>query len=240
MSQSSSSTIILTGANCGIGFETCKVLCQLGHDMVISVRDDAKGQATISAIKAEIPAAKIMYLIMDLSDPVSIRAFVDAFHKTGKSLHVLINNAGVFQAYKDATRVPVPSNPDSEMTMAVNCMGPFLLTNLLLDDLKTAGTEDHPARIVNVSSMITTMASKGWEFDIEDIMLTKPDSYKSGFQAYKCSKIALNLWSNELSRRLADKQAYVIVNTLCPGFIPSTNLGRNNPSFLTYVLQFST
>lgn len=232
MSLPPASTIIVTGANCGIGFETSKALCKLGHDVVISVRDHEKGQATVSSIKAEVPNAQIMYLIMDLSNPISIGNFVDSFQKTGKKLHVLINNAGVFQEYRSGTRVPVKTSNDLEMTVTVNCMGPFFLTNLLLEDLKATGTEEQPARIINVSSSIILMPSRGWEFDIDDIMLNKPGSYKSGFQAYKYSKIALNLWSNELAKKLESEKTNVLINTMCPGFIPSTGLKRHNSSLL--------
>lgn len=222
-------TVIVTGANCGIGYECAKELCRQGHDVVISVRDKEKGDVTVAAIKSEIPDARIMYIIMELSEPFSIRAFVAKFHETGKSLHVLINNAGVFPNYSGTERHSARGNQDLELSMVVNCMGTFLLTNLLLDDLKATGTAEKPARIVNVSSSLILRNRPEWgEFDLNNLMLSAPHSYKSGAQAYKHSKIALNLWSNELAKELEGSN--VVINTLCPGFIPSTNLGRDVPA----------
>ena len=220
--------IIITGANCGIGLETAIGLCELGHDVVISVRDAAKGEATISEIKAKVSDAQVMYFTMEMSDPQSIRGFVEQFRSTGKKLHVLINNAGLFKPYYDPTRFIAREDESLEISMTVNCMGPFLLTNLLLDMLKEAGTETEPTRIVNVSSSLTVAkrAAKESGFFIEDIMLKEEGHYKNGMQSYRNSKLALNLWTAELAQKLHG--SHVIANTVCPGFIPSTNLPRDS------------
>ncbi|XP_067932213.1 retinol dehydrogenase 12-like [Watersipora subatra] len=232
--------IIITGANSGIGFETAKGLCQLGHDVVISVRDDAKGEATISAIKAQVPEAQLMYIPMEMSDPQSIRDFVEKFLATGKPLHVLINNAGLNKGFRCTERFIARDDPSLELTMIVNSMGPFLLTHLLLDKLKETGTHSEPARVVNVSSMVTVRnASSDNCFFIDDLML-EGEHYKNGYQSYRNSKLAMNLWSNLLAVKL--KGSTVIINTLCPGFIPSTGIFRDETtsrasSFLFGVLD---
>lgn len=231
MDEGNSKTIILTGANSGIGLECAKELCRLGHDVVISVRDGVKGETTISSIKSEVPNAKIMYIVMELSDSNSIRDFVMKFHQTQKPLHVLINNAGCLQDFYDSTRMTAQNDPSLELTMTVNCMAPFLLTSLLLDDLKATGTKSSPSRIVNVSSMIVLLQRESLKpFYIDDLMLAKAGNYKGGGQAYRCSKVALNLWSNELAKKL--QESNVTINTLCPGFIPATSLSRNAPQTL--------
>ena len=220
----SKQVIIVTGANSGVGLDTATRLCSMGHDVVISVRDSAKGVSTIETIRKTVPQATIMYITMELSDPQSIRDFVTQFKETGKQLNVLINNAGLFKRFDDKQRYTARNDPALELTMITNCMGPFLLTNLLLDDLKASASLSVPSRIVNVSSMITSKRQSA-PFYIDDLMLAQPGSHVNGLHTYRNSKLALNLWSNQLALTLAGTN--VVVNTVCPGFIPSTNLGRD-------------
>ncbi|KAF6024913.1 hypothetical protein EB796_016750 [Bugula neritina] len=235
--------IIITGANCGIGLEAAKGLCELGHDVVVTTRDDSKGEATVAAIKTEVSDASVMYLTVELSDPQSIRDFVEKFKSSGKKLDILVNNAGLFMKYSSADRHTARNDPSYEVTMTVNCMGPFLLTNLLLDELKATGTKESPSRIVNVSSGLTIMVKQDSSkppFYIDDLMLTEQGHYVSGMQSYRNSKLALNLWSNEMAKQL--EGSHVIINTICPGFIPSTSLARDNVtslfgSIMMYVLD---
>jgi len=230
MATSEKKVIIVTGANSGIGLEAAKGLCELGHDVIISVRDDTKGEATIKAVKEAVPEATITYILMELTEPQSIRDFVAKFKATGKKLNILLNNAGLFKPYNSTERFTARSDPKYEMTMTANCMGPFLLTQLLLDDLKASGTVEVPSRIVNVSSMVTTKAKSAGPFNVEDIMMEKPGFYKTGMHSYRNSKLAMNLWANELAKRL--EGSHVIINSLCPGFIPNTGLARDNTSFI--------
>lgn len=209
------------GANSGVGLDTATRLCSMGHDVVISVRDSAKGVATIETIRKTVPQATVMYITMELSDPQSIRDFETQFKETGKKLNVLINNAGRFD---DKKRYTARKDPVLELTMITNCMGPFLLTNLLLDDLKASASLSVPSRIVNVSSMITSKRQSA-PFYIDDLMLAQPGSHVNGLHTYRNSKLALNLWSNQLALTLAGTN--VVVHTVGPGFIPSTNLGRD-------------
>mgnify|MGYP001791681619 FL=1 len=229
MAAQEEKVIIITGANSGIGLETAKSLCELGHDVVISVRDDDKGRTTTDIIKAGTKDAKISYITMELSDPMSIRRFVDKFHETGKKLNVLINNAGLFMRFMGTERTIVRQDQTREVTMTVNCMGSFLLTNLLIDDLKATATKEKPSRVVNVSSNLTVQgkAFGTGDFFIDDLMLAKEGAYVNGLHSYRNSKIALNMWSNELAEKL--KSSNVTVNTVCPGWIPSTGLKRHNP-----------
>lgn len=218
-------TVVITGANSGLGYEAAEELCKRGYDVVISVRDEQKGESTIKKIKEVVPEAKIMYLIMELSEPSSIRSFVENFKQTGKPIHVLLNNAGFFPNKRNETGAP-HGDEALEMAMVVNCMGTFLLTNLLLEKLTESGSLERPARIVNVSSsLINRNDGNGkWPFYIDDLMLAEPGHYVSGMQAYRCSKVALNLWANELAKKLEGTN--VIINNICPGFIPTTNLSR--------------
>mgnify|MGYP001791835712 FL=1 len=220
--------IIVTGANSGIGLEAAKGLCELGHDVIVSVRDDTKGEATVKAVKEAVPNANVMYITMELTDPLTIRDFVAKFKATGKKLNILVNNAGMFKEYRSKERFTARNDPALEVTMIANCMGPFLLTQLLLEDLKATATAEVPSRIVNVSSMVTTRATKAGPFSLDDLMLEQPGMYQSGVHSYRNSKLAMNLWANELAKKLEGSN--VIINSLCPGFIPSTALGRDTTS----------
>ncbi|XP_067928385.1 retinol dehydrogenase 12-like [Watersipora subatra] len=224
--------VIVTGGSSGLGLETAKTLCELGHHVIISVRDDEKGQAAVSQIRSSLPTADITFSIMELSDPQSIRGFVKRFLSSEKPLHVLMNNAGLFRQWSNKQRVTVRNDPRLELTMSVNCMGHFLLTNLLLDKLKASGTNADPARIVNVSSSLTVdkVGVEQSGFFIDDLMLAEKDHYLTGLQSYRNSKLALNLWTNEMATQLEGSN--VVVNSMCPGFIPETGLARENRTSL--------
>lgn len=226
MAEKSTKSVIITGGNSGLGFAVAQKLCQLGYDIIISTRDDSKGKDAVSRIKDRIPTASVMYLTMELTDSESIRSFVKRFHETGKKLYCLMNNAGMQKSFSDKRRYPARGDNSLELTMTSNCMGPFLLTNLLINDLKASATNNQPSRIINISSRIMhyEVDSREWKFDIDDIMYEKPGSFFNGQQAYACSKIALNLWSIEMAERL--KESNVVLHMLCPGFIPSTSLVR--------------
>ena len=139
--------VIVTGANCGLGFETAISLARYGAIVTIACRSKTTGEAAISKIKAEIPSADVSLLLLDLGNFASIRAFVASYKATGKPLNLLINNAGVMACPKSFT-----SN-GLETQFGVNHVGHFLLTTELLDVLKRSGTADAPSRVVNLSSI---------------------------------------------------------------------------------------
>ena len=226
-----SGCVLLTGANCGIGLECAKALCAAGSkcDLTITVRDDQKGKDTVELLRSINPECLVTYYVMDLADHDSIRKFVDAFLASGKQLNVLINNAGL-GSFQNKARKTVPGSPNMELTMAVNCIGPFLLTSLLLDLLQRSAQthgDGNPSRVVNVTS---GLSARPTQFYIDDIMLEKPGNYKDGMQAYACSKIGMNLWTKELASRVDG--SIVTINALCPGFIPDTSLGRDVSGFV--------
>ncbi len=134
--------VIITGANSGIGKETTLALSRMNAQVVMVCRNEKKGQEVLQEIKKEIPNGKIELMICDLSSQDSIRQFVTTFNETHDRLDVLINNAGVMLFKREVT-------PDGyENMFAINHLGPFLLTNLLLDKLKASA----PSRIVIVAS----------------------------------------------------------------------------------------
>lgn len=210
---------LITGANSGIGKATALGLAKLGATVVIVCRDKAKGEAAQAEIKAQNSSGSVDLLLADLSSQESIRQLAKTVNERYPHLYVLINNAGI----SPSTRILTVDGIES--TFAVNHLGPFLLTHLLLEKLKASA----PARIVNVAS------SAEGALNFDDLQGEK--SFNS-MQAYSQSKRANILFTYELARRLAGTG--VTANCLHPGVV-STNLVRDFPlAFRAFVRLFFT
>ena len=198
--------VVVTGANVGIGFETAAAVAARGATTVLGCRDRAKGEAAASAIEQRVGhRAHLVHL--DLADFVSVRACADEIQTRWDRLDVLVNNAGGWWSARRLTE------QGFEQTFGVNHLGPFLLTQLLLDRLRASA----PSRIVNVSSVGHRFA-RGMNWD--DLQLER--GYDSAL-AYGQSKLANILFTRELARRLpAD---VVTANACHPGSV-RTGLGR--------------
>lgn len=229
--------IIITGANSGIGFEAAKKLCEAGNDVILACRDEVKGKAAVENILKENPNALATYLQLDLADMASIRKFVEDFHALGKKLNVLVNNAGLFLKGDDRVRQFTKDN--FELTMGTNHLGPFLLTHLLLEDLKKTGKETGDSRIVMVSSSLhdvnERMNRDSSVLDLDNFFLDKEGTY-SGQQAYKNSKVAMVMSTYSLAQQL--EGTGVSVTCMNPGFIPTTDLSRHASSVARFMLRY--
>lgn len=230
---------IVTGANCGLGYRATEMLCKLGVEVIMACRSEVKAKEAMDKVKQANSEAHVDFLPLDLSNLQSVKTFADQFLATGRPLHILVNNAGIFD-YQS----PRQTTADGfELHMATNHIGHFLLTSLLLDKLKETGKENDKARIVVVASLLHDTESKRnvkgsvKDMDYDDFHLAKEGAY-TGQQAYKNSKAADVMTVYKLSRLLKDSN--VTINTLCPGFIPDTELGRSASSgarfFLRYIL----
>jgi light-dependent protochlorophyllide reductase len=219
--------VIVTGASSGLGYQVAKDLCDAGNDVIMACRNEEKTLAAIAKIKLINPDALATYIHLDLASLESVRKFVEEFHQLNKQLNVLVNNAGVSLNVKD--KKIQWSEDNFEITMATNYLGHFLLTNLLLDDLKRSACQGDDTRVVVVTSAehdpksCKTVAGLQC-LDLDNMFLQKANTY-SALQAYKNSKTSAIMFTYELSRRLAEGK--VKVNAVCPGFIPSTDLLRN-------------
>jgi NAD(P)-dependent dehydrogenase (short-subunit alcohol dehydrogenase family) len=202
-------TVVITGGNSGIGLETAVALAQAGATVVITARDPERGKRAIDDIKARSGSNDVDLVVFDLGELASTRAGAAELLDRCPRIDVLVNNAGVVLTDRKVT------GDGFESTFAVNHLGPFLLTNLLLDRIKASA----PARIVNVSSTAHRGARRGMPFD--DLQNEKR---YSGMQVYSQSKLANILFTNELARRLAGTG--VTVNTLHPGTV-RTGYGRD-------------
>lgn len=197
---------MVTGANSGIGKATALGLAQMGATVVMVCRDRTKGEEVQNEIKTKSGNNAGVLLLADLSSQQSIRQLAENFRQHYTHLHLLINNAGVFMLTRRETVDGL------EMTLAVNHLAPFLLTNLLLDVIKNSA----PARIVNVSSE----SHQSGSIKMDDLQGKK--GYRS-LNTYGQSKLAVVMFTYELARRL--EGTGVTVNCLHPGFV-ATRIGQ--------------
>ena len=113
---------IVTGSNCGLGFQTAKSLVECGAIVTLACRSRKAGEEAVAAIKSEFPAADVSLILLDLGNFASIRNFVAQYKASGKPLNMLINNAAVMSCPKSFT------SDGLEMQFGVNHIGHFLLT----------------------------------------------------------------------------------------------------------------
>lgn len=186
---------LITGATAGIGKEIARGLASLGAIVAIAGKSREKCENTLQETKCA------SYFVADLSSQAEVRMLAKEFMSRYDKLDVLVNNAGVFFASKKTTVDNI------EYTLAVNHLAPFLLTNLLIDQLKASA----PSRVITTSST----AHKAGHIDFDDIQFEK--RRYSGISAYSQSKLANILFTRELSRRLAGTQ--VTANCFHPGAV---------------------
>ncbi|XP_074556324.1 short-chain dehydrogenase TIC 32, chloroplastic-like [Curcuma longa] len=207
---------IVTGASSGIGAETARVLALRGVRVVMAVRNMSAGATVKEEIVKEVPSSKVDVMELDLSSMASVRKFASEFNALNLPLNILINNAGVmanpFGLSKDGI----------ELQFATNHVGHFLLTYLLLDNMKNASqTSGVEGRIVNLSSEGHRFAySEGIRFD----KINDQSTYNS-IGAYGQSKLANILHANELTKHFKEEGVNITANSLHPGSI-ITNLLR--------------
>lgn len=204
---------LVTGANSGIGKVTALELARAGATVVMVCRNPSKGSAAQREIRQRSGNETVDLLLADLSSLQAVRQLATDFQQKYQQLHVLINNAG-------GPFMQRRLNVDGfEKTLVVNYFSVFLLTNLLLDMLKTSA----PARIINVSSVAHFSA----QLDLDDLQMTKRYSV---FNAYGRAKLALILFSYELAKRL--EGSGVTVNCLHPGVVATNIWSQPLPEFL--------
>jgi len=208
---------LITGATSGIGKETAKAFAARGAKLVLPVRDSLKADILKDEILEQTPGADLKFMHCNLASFQSVRDFAREFQQNYSQLHVLINNAGIWETRRNL------SDDGVEMMFAVNHLATFLLTNLLLGTMKKSA----PARIINVSSN----AHRQSKIYFEDIEFEKNFS---SLKAYAQSKLANILFTRKLAQVLQDSG--VTANSLHPGFV-STKLFEKMPGFLVALLS---
>jgi NAD(P)-dependent dehydrogenase (short-subunit alcohol dehydrogenase family) len=200
-------TILVTGSTDGIGRETALQLARMGHKVLVHGRDKDKGARVMDEINRKSCNENLAFYISDFADLTSVVQMAKEIRREQESLDVLIHNAGVFSPKHIITR------DGNELTFQVNHLAPFLLTQLLMDLIRS----NTPARIVNVASSAHYSAHAAYFDD-----LNGEKSYNS-FSAYSFSKLANILFSNELAKRM--ESSGITSNSLHPGTI-DTNMLR--------------
>lgn len=204
---------MVTGATSGVGAAAAEGLARLGATVIVVGRDQGRCVSTVEHVRRATGSEAVTWLRADLSSHAEVRRLARDFRAGHDRLDVLVNNAGgVFKK----RRLTVDG---LEMTFALNHLGYFVLTNLLLDVIKAS----QPARIVNVSSSGHQLASG---INFADLQSTR--LYGFGWRAYFQSKLANLMFTYELARRLEGTQ--VTVNALDPGMV-ATNFGASNGRF---------
>uniref|UniRef100_A0A8C8BC21 Retinol dehydrogenase 11 n=1 Tax=Otus sunia TaxID=257818 RepID=A0A8C8BC21_9STRI len=204
----SGKTVIVTGANSGIGKYVALDLARRNARTILACRNRERGQAAVEEIRAATGNPAVLLRLLDTSSLASVRAFAQAVLREETRLDVLVNNAGL-------TGLPFAITPEGlEQTFATNYLGPFLLTNLLLDLLKASA----PARIVNVSSFRHSAGTADGRY------LTGQQRPRSFDAAYNSTKLMNVLFTAELARRL--QGTGVTANALSPGVV-STGIMRH-------------
>jgi len=203
MSELTERTVVVTGANTGIGRATAEELARRGASVYVTARSRDKGEAAVASIKAAAASGSVFFLPLDLADLDSVRSCADAFLARGEPLHVLVNNAGV-AGVRGLTR------QGFELMFGVNHLGHFLLTSALLDRLVSSA----PSRVVTVASDAHYQA-RGIDWEA----VRRPARGITGLGEYAVSKLCNVLFSQELARRM--EGTGVTTYALHPGVVAS-------------------
>ena len=204
--------VVVTGGTAGIGKATAVGLATLGARVAITGRDRVRAEAAAADIRAASGSPAVDVFTADMSSQAEVRRLAGAVLDAYPRLDVLVNNVGGFWAHRHVTADGL------ERTFALNHLGPFLLTNLLLDRLKASA----PARVVTVSSG----AHASGRIDFDDL---QGAANYSGQRAYSASKLANVMFTYELARRL--QGTGVTATVLHPGVV-RTNFGADDPAGL--------
>lgn len=209
---------VISGATSGIGYETARLLAKGGAQVVMLCRNIKKAEAVRQQLADEY-GAKADVFIADFQKLDEVSQAAEEISQKFAKIHILINNAGVFNKRRQLT-------PDGhEMTFAVIHLASFLLTNLLLENLKNGA----PARVIDISSE----AHRFGGFNINDLNWKKRPYI--GLWAYGAAEIAQLQTASYLAEKLKDSS--VTVNAMHPGAV-RTNIGMNNNFFYRFYSRY--
>ncbi len=207
----SGKTIIITGANSGIGYYAALELAKAGAQVTLACRSAEKGQAAAARVNAEAPG-RAVFAALDLADLNSVRSFAASFKEAHGSLDLLINNAGVMALPQRHVTAQ-----GFEQQFGVNFLGHFLLTSLLLTTLMNAAAP----RLVQISSI----AHRQGKIAFDDLQYER--NYKP-WPVYQQSKLAMLIFAEELQRR-SDAGGWGLLSLAAHPGIAATELVANGP-----------
>lgn len=210
-------TVVVTGANSGLGLVTARELARVGATVVLACRNTQKGATTAAEIGADVPDARVSVAELDLSSLDSVRQFADTLEADEVTL--LINNAGIMMTPPGLTA------DGFELQFGTNHLGHFALTGLLMDKLQRADA----ARVVTLSSI----EHKAGHLDFDDLQLEHGYAPR---KAYRQSKLANAAFGLELDRRLRAAGSSVRSVLAHPGY-SATNLQSTGPTGIMKALM---
>jgi NAD(P)-dependent dehydrogenase (short-subunit alcohol dehydrogenase family) len=199
-----SQVFIVTGATSGIGKALAVDLAKLGEMVVIVARDAERGNATLEEIRLATQNANVHLQLCDLSILSSVRNLAEILRSKYETIDVLINNAGVYKRKRSVTV------DGFEEMFAANHLGPFLLTNLVLEKLQAAVQTHGSARVLNITAPSTI------PLNFDDLQGER--SFNS-LNAFGATKMANLLFTLELARQL--ENTGITVNAVHPGLARS-------------------
>ncbi|XP_004505149.1 (+)-neomenthol dehydrogenase isoform X1 [Cicer arietinum] len=233
---------VVTGGNKGIGFAVVKRLAEVGVNVVLTARDKQKGEGALKRLREQlgVAASQIHFLLLDVSDPNSIKTFASSFKaKFGPTLDILVNNAGVSFNELDENSVG-----HAECVIKTNFYGPKFVIEALLPLFRSSSSS--VTRILNVSSRLGSLNKMRneemkkcleneelKEEEIEEMVKKflrdvkngtwKSEGWPSYWTDYAVSKLALNAYSKVLAKnnnnyKLGSNNLKMSVNCFCPGF----------------------
>jgi NAD(P)-dependent dehydrogenase (short-subunit alcohol dehydrogenase family) len=208
--------VLITGATSGIGFQTALALAKIGAQIIVTGRSPKTAEDAVTKIKSASGNSRVNFLLADLIKQAEIRALVETFKQKYPRLDVLINNAGLAASQKELTTDGIESN------FAVNVVGPFLLTHLLMDSLKASP-----------SGRVVTLMGGNVPAKLDTDNLQAERSF-DGLNSYSQSKLTMMVMMYEFAQR----EKGVTINVCYPGQA-STNMTRSvTPEMLPGFMRF--
>jgi retinol dehydrogenase-12 len=211
---------LITGATDGVGRETAAVLARRGFTVILVARNAAKAKMVAREIAQSTGATDVDYMLCDLASLKQVRQLAETFSRKYPRLDVLINNAGIFAPRRALTE------DGYESTYQVNYLSHFLLTHLLLEDLKRS----EQGRIINLSSSVYNIG----KFDPENLQSEQSFSL---IGAYAASKLQVLMFTLELAERLRGTR--VVANAVHPGVV-RTQMLANATGVFKIISYFAT
>ena len=220
---------VVTGANSGLGFGLTGRLAAAGADVVMAIRNRAKGEAAIEQIRQSVPDAKLTIKRLDLASLASVKALGDELNAEGRPIDILINNAGIMQPPQRDT-----TEDGFELQFGSNHLGHFALTAHLLPLLRAA----EAARVTSLSSLAARLGGINWDDPQWEKRYTPTGAYNQ-------SKSATLMFALEFDRRSREAGWGIMSNAAHPGLC-LTNLqlsgpshGRDNPTLMERFYRFT-
>ncbi|MDB4656055.1 SDR family oxidoreductase [Flavobacteriales bacterium] len=208
-------TVVITGGNAGIGKATAINLAKQGAEILITSRSEGKAKAAVGEIKSASKNDNVDFVLINLIDQESVKKAAVEIKAKCPKIDVLINNAGCYLSELELSPQGI------EGQFATNHIGHFLLTNLILDNIKAAGN----ARIINLASIAHSSTR---ELNFDDLNYEK-EQY-GGWKSYSRSKFCNIVFTNELARRL--EGTGITANALHPGGV-RTEIAEKDANWYT-------